>query len=254
MPSWLFFFFGGIGVWTQGFALAKQALYYLSHTFSPFCSGYFGDGVSWAICLGCSLLISSSQVARITGMSHWCLVASLSWSWSWFLSLSLSLALHIHVLTISGCSAFTIDPLPHWSHSGAPQWHCLPGFYTCSITGLFPFSFSHLTSPWNCPCSTLWPNWRFQIYVRSHQYDPSDEQPLPIHCLGWLWTMILLISASLVARITGVSHHCLALACMFLNFTIYPPSWEGEKTQEGRSFHLVVPQGLSSGRCLEVQI
>jgi hypothetical protein len=25
-------------------------------------------------------------------------------------------------------------------------------------------------------------------------------------CLGWLWTMIFLISASWVARITGVSH------------------------------------------------
>jgi hypothetical protein len=27
-------------------------------------------------------------------------------------------------------------------------------------------------------------------------------------CLGWLWTVILLISASWVARITGVSHWC----------------------------------------------
>jgi hypothetical protein len=24
----------------------------LNHTSSPFCSGYFGDGVSWTICLG----------------------------------------------------------------------------------------------------------------------------------------------------------------------------------------------------------
>jgi hypothetical protein len=30
-------------------------------------------------------------------------------------------------------------------------------------------------------------------------------------CLGWLWTTILLISASWVARITGVSHGCPAL-------------------------------------------
>jgi hypothetical protein len=29
-----------------GFALAKQVLYGLSHTSSPFCAGYFGDGVS----------------------------------------------------------------------------------------------------------------------------------------------------------------------------------------------------------------
>jgi hypothetical protein len=42
----------GTGVWIQGFALAKQALYHLSHTSSPFCSGYFGDLVSWTICPG----------------------------------------------------------------------------------------------------------------------------------------------------------------------------------------------------------
>jgi hypothetical protein len=32
--------------------LAKQALYYLSHTPSPFCSGYFGDGVLQTTGLG----------------------------------------------------------------------------------------------------------------------------------------------------------------------------------------------------------
>jgi hypothetical protein len=42
------------------------------HTSSPLCSGYFGDGVSWTICLGWPwteiLLISVSQVARrVTG-------------------------------------------------------------------------------------------------------------------------------------------------------------------------------------------
>jgi hypothetical protein len=31
----LFLFFGGTGVWTQGFALAKQVLYWLSHTWPP---------------------------------------------------------------------------------------------------------------------------------------------------------------------------------------------------------------------------
>jgi hypothetical protein len=35
----------GNGVWTQGFTIAKQALYCLSHSSSPFCSDYFGDGV-----------------------------------------------------------------------------------------------------------------------------------------------------------------------------------------------------------------
>jgi hypothetical protein len=49
----------------------------LSHTSSAFCSGYFGDGVSWTICLGwpCTeiLLISASQVARIIGKHCWLL-------------------------------------------------------------------------------------------------------------------------------------------------------------------------------------
>jgi hypothetical protein len=46
----------------------------LSHTSSPFCSGCYGDEVSRTLCLGwprlAILLISASQVARITGMSH----------------------------------------------------------------------------------------------------------------------------------------------------------------------------------------
>jgi hypothetical protein len=51
------YFFGGIGVWTQGFTLAKQACYHLSHTASPS-----------ALVI---LEVGASQVARITGMSHW---------------------------------------------------------------------------------------------------------------------------------------------------------------------------------------
>jgi hypothetical protein len=43
------FLFCGTGVWTQDFAFAKQVLYCLRHSFSPFFSGYFGDRVSWAI-------------------------------------------------------------------------------------------------------------------------------------------------------------------------------------------------------------
>jgi hypothetical protein len=65
------------GVWTQGFMPAKQVLLHLSHILSPFCSGYFRAGVWWTICLGWPqiilLLISASQVARLTGMSYWCL-------------------------------------------------------------------------------------------------------------------------------------------------------------------------------------
>jgi hypothetical protein len=35
-----------LGVWTQGFALARQAVYHLSHASNPFSSGHFGDRVS----------------------------------------------------------------------------------------------------------------------------------------------------------------------------------------------------------------
>jgi hypothetical protein len=41
-----FYLFIWTGIWTQGFILAKQALYHLSHAASSFCSGYFGDGDS----------------------------------------------------------------------------------------------------------------------------------------------------------------------------------------------------------------
>jgi hypothetical protein len=36
---------GSTGAWTQGFILARQVLFQLSHTFSHFCSGYFLDRV-----------------------------------------------------------------------------------------------------------------------------------------------------------------------------------------------------------------
>jgi hypothetical protein len=42
-------------------------------------------------------------------------------------------------------------------------------------------------------------------------------------CLGWLWTIILLISAFWVARIIGVSHHLLLLDYRIL--------YQGAKTQ-----------------------
>jgi hypothetical protein len=61
LPALFFDFFCGTGVWTQGFTLEKQVFYCLSHTSSPFCSGYCGDGGL------------KSQVAKITGMRHWCL-------------------------------------------------------------------------------------------------------------------------------------------------------------------------------------
>jgi hypothetical protein len=38
-------FFRGMEVWIQGFMLVKQTFNCLSHTTSPFSSGYFGDDV-----------------------------------------------------------------------------------------------------------------------------------------------------------------------------------------------------------------
>jgi hypothetical protein len=38
-------YFCGIGVWTQGLTLARQVLYYLSNSTSLFCIGYFWDKV-----------------------------------------------------------------------------------------------------------------------------------------------------------------------------------------------------------------
>jgi hypothetical protein len=68
-----FLCFGGTGVYTQGFALAKQVLYCLSHTFSPFCSGYFGEG-GFTFCPGQSgprsSYFSLPAVAGMTGACH----------------------------------------------------------------------------------------------------------------------------------------------------------------------------------------
>jgi hypothetical protein len=70
VDSFFFFFLVGLGFELS----AWWAQYHLSHTSSPFCSGYFGDGVSRSICPGWSqtsiLSVSASWVARITVMSQ----------------------------------------------------------------------------------------------------------------------------------------------------------------------------------------
>jgi hypothetical protein len=68
-----FSFLVGLGFELRASGLAKQAFYCLSHTSSPFYSGYFGGRVSQIVCPGWPqieiLLILASQVARITGVS-----------------------------------------------------------------------------------------------------------------------------------------------------------------------------------------
>jgi hypothetical protein len=65
---WVFF---ETRVWTQDLVFAKWVLCHLSHSSSPFCSGYFGDVISQTICNDWSqtviLQISVSHVARTTG-------------------------------------------------------------------------------------------------------------------------------------------------------------------------------------------
>jgi hypothetical protein len=51
-----------------------------------FCDCFFQDRVSWTICLGwlqtAILLISTTWVARIIGVSHWCLADEHFWQCS----------------------------------------------------------------------------------------------------------------------------------------------------------------------------
>jgi hypothetical protein len=55
--------------------ITKYELYCLSHSFSPFCSDYFGDGgglMNYLPGLARTMIftISASEVARITGVNH----------------------------------------------------------------------------------------------------------------------------------------------------------------------------------------
>jgi hypothetical protein len=68
--SSLFFFLGGIEVWTQGLTFARQALYHLSHSPCPFGDGVFVNYLPRVVLKLEILPISASQVASITGVSH----------------------------------------------------------------------------------------------------------------------------------------------------------------------------------------
>jgi hypothetical protein len=59
--------------------LAKLALYHLSHTFSPFCIGYFGDGILQSICAWTGLKLWSYwfQPPKWLGLHVWAPVPSL---------------------------------------------------------------------------------------------------------------------------------------------------------------------------------
>jgi hypothetical protein len=63
------YFFGGIGVCTQGSVLVRQVLYHLSHSSGPFCFGYFGDRSRYFCSGQPSLLFSYFKLAIITELT-----------------------------------------------------------------------------------------------------------------------------------------------------------------------------------------
>jgi hypothetical protein len=74
--AYMFYLFILVGL---GFEL-RASHHCLNHTSSPFCSGYFGDGGLVNYLPGLTSNhdpplppISASQVARIIGVSYWCL-------------------------------------------------------------------------------------------------------------------------------------------------------------------------------------
>jgi hypothetical protein len=90
--------------------------------------------------------------------------------------------------------------LLHLLHSASPNFHCLPPNRTC-------FTFLSFTSPPSPTCTGA----QTQGLHREPLYNPFVLGIFKIEshgtvCPGWLRTGMLLISASWVARITGMSH------------------------------------------------
>jgi hypothetical protein len=60
-----------------------------------------------------------------------------------------------------------------------------------------------------CSCRVWTQGLHLEPLHQSFSRDGSfRDRVLQIICLHWIWTMILLISVSWVARTTGMSHHC----------------------------------------------
>jgi hypothetical protein len=60
---YLFIYFCGIGVWTQGFMLARQALYHLSHSTSSL-SRVLNDMKKWITWTSGKINVESTSIAR----------------------------------------------------------------------------------------------------------------------------------------------------------------------------------------------
>jgi hypothetical protein len=65
---YIFFFLDGTGIWTHGLMLARQMVYHLSHSTSPFVLGISEIGSPELFPR--ILLISASWAARVTGPAH----------------------------------------------------------------------------------------------------------------------------------------------------------------------------------------
>jgi hypothetical protein len=179
--SFLIFVFYGTEFWTQGLHLEPLC--------QPFVVTCFRDRFSQMICPGCLrtmiLLIYASCVARITGVSHQPLVVLLFYLfWSF------------HFVCV-------------WEGGG-----CLTKLLRLALN-----SHLHLLSSW----ISSDPSFIYLFICSARVWTPPApffdgfcrDRVLRTTCLDWLRTMILLISASWVGRITGVSHHPWHL-CSFL--------------------------------------
>jgi hypothetical protein len=87
LAVYVFFFLVGLGFELSASHLQSRWSTTWATALVHFALVIFEDGVSWTICLGQPqtkiLLISASQVASITSMSHWCPPSLIDW-WSFW--------------------------------------------------------------------------------------------------------------------------------------------------------------------------
>jgi hypothetical protein len=126
-PSLVFFC---TWVWTQGFMLATQMLYHLSHSSHPFCSDYLGDRVSLLPRLALILLFIFPTIAVMTGIYQHTQLFLLRWGLrKLFFPTRAVLELWSSHLSITG-----ITVVRHHT------WH-FPHFFFLHLTVFFLFSF-----------------------------------------------------------------------------------------------------------------
>jgi hypothetical protein len=147
----------------------------------------------WTVCPGwlwtTILLISVSWIARITGMSHQCPACNV------YLCSNVDLC----SLSIATCPCLMYrdspsNPVTKYPTPCLRAWHPRSTFFFFFLVS----QASHLQSM----CSTTWAT--FPVYF-AVVFEMGGWVSWTIY-LGWPQAAILLMSASQVARITGVSH------------------------------------------------